>query len=272
MKNRVIAMALLCAAAAPAALAQGEVTTRVLDFNRVVVYMKDGSKTCWDFSGVARVEHQMVESADQALTGGVRSELVTDKSRWSVPYGSVAMPFGPFSQMIDGNEDNGGWMGYIDDGFPDAPGLGNPFVVVDLGEKTPITALGIQAGVPPSGAWDVVPARVEFYVTSDNVSVEMTDEERKVMNGEDGDNHSRYFALHKRLRDEDARVDWQKIGQVWIDAPNAENVGRYFYHLNDKQLGKSYRFVKLEVTPFHTDRPGDRTKIFEFHVRRSVVE
>lgn len=273
MKTPVIALALFGAIAAPAASAQGETTVRNLDFNRVVVYMKDGSKTCWDFNDVARVEHGLVGSADEALTGGVRSEPVTDKSGWSVPYGSLAMPYGPFAQMIDGKEDNGGWMGYVNDGYPDAPGLGHPFVVVDLGAKVPLTALGIQAGNPlDGGSWDVMPARVEFFVTdADDISIDMTDDERAVMNGGDTNDLSRYFPLHKRLRDEDARIAWRKIGQVWIDRPSHENIGRYFYHLNTAQLARdeSFRFVKLEVTPF-SDAPADRTKIFEFHVRRRV--
>lgn len=259
---------MICAAGALHAQTQSIDVT----YNRTVIYMKDGSKVCYDFDDISKVRHAAVAGADDALNAGIRDRAVTDKSRWTIAYGSLAMPFGPYSAMIDGREDDGGWMGYINDGHDDAPGLGNPFAVIDLGEPTAITAMGITAGVPGSGAcWDVMPAKVEFYVTDGDVPALLSDDERAIVQGCDEGDLTRYFPLHARMRQADASVAWKKVGEVHIARPDAAHTARYMYVPSDTQLsgeGITSRYVKLEVTPFGTDRAAaDRTKIFEFHLR-----
>lgn len=263
----------IVAAAAAAFGVTGQVLTEERATNRVVIYHKDGSRVCYDFDDVSRIEHEVTYDGEDVLTCGKAYEDITDKSRWKIVYGSVAMPFGPFSQMIDGKEDGGGWMGFIDDGCVNSPNLGKPFAVVDLGENVPLSAIGIQAGdITNNGAYDVMPAKVDFYITDrDDVSVELADSEKNLMNGSEGDNHDKYLSLHRKLREADSRMGWVKIGSVIVGAPESSHVAKYYYTLNNIQLldGVSARFIKLEVTPFSgAIRTGDRTKICELLVRR----
>lgn len=272
MKQPLIAILTAAVAAAAPVLCYAQTQTIQRQYNRVIIYERnDGSRICYDFEDIARIEHELTYDESDAVTSGLRFVDITDKSKWSIPYGSVAMSFGPFSQMIDAKEDNGGWMGFIDNGFNNSPGLGHPFVVVDLGENIRLAGLGIQAGeLQAKGAYDVMPAKVDFYITDrDDVAVELTDRERQLMNGAEGDNHDEYLTLHRKLKDADAQFGWKKVGSVVIGAPEKDHVGRYFYHLNSSQIADNLtaRYVKLDVTPFNCDRTGDRTKIFEFYVR-----
>lgn len=239
---------------------------------RVVIHQRDNTgRISYDIDNIAHLSYESVSDESGTQTAGLPGRDITDKSKWSVLYGSIAMQFGAFDKMIDGREDNDGWMGFIDNGFNNSPGLGHPFAVVDLGEQIRLSALGIQAGnVQNSGAYDVMPARVDFYITDrQDISISLTERERALMNGSDYDNYDNYLAVHRKLREADAYFGWRKVGSVIIGAPDSRHVGRYFYHLDSNQLkeGLSSRYVKLDVTPFNTDRTGDRTKIFEFYVR-----
>lgn len=274
MKSLVITL-IAAAAVTSGVSAQTETETVGRNYNRVIIHHKDGSRVCYDFNDIARIEHTTSTIGSELVTCGKNVEEITDKSAWSIPYGTLAMQFGPFSQMIDGKDtDGGGWMSFINDGFKGAPGLGKPFVVVDLGKSENLASLGIMAGNPNGGFYDVLPARVDFYITDrqEGVNIDLTDDERKVLEGSDGDNYEEYFAVHDKIVAADAQTSWRKIGSVLIKQPQAEEMGKYFYILNNAQLeeGVSSRYVKLVVTPFATGKPGagDRSKIFEFYAKR----
>lgn len=245
----------------------------------VVIYEGDGNnRICYDFNDISRIEHELTYDELDAATAGLRFNEITDKSGWNIPYGSLAMPFGPFAKMIDGQEDGvGGWMGFINDGFNNSPGLGHPFVVVDLGKEVRLGALGILAGELSShGFWDVLPAKVDFYITDykGDINLGLSEREVQLMNGAEGDNMTNYYPLHNKLKAADAQFNWKKVGSVVVSGANSASVARYYYHLSNSQLAEKLttRFVKLDVTPFSPSAAiGDRSKIFEFYVR-SVAE
>lgn len=258
-------------------LAYAEPETVETNKKYVVIHEADGiNRICYDFNDISRIEHELTYDELDAATAGLRFSEITDKSGWSISYGSLAMPFGPFAKMIDGQENGDGWMGYINDGFKGSPGLGHPFVVVDLGQEVRLGALGILAGELSSHThWDVHPAKVDFYITDrTDVAINLSERERNLMNGSDGNNLADYFPLHNKLKASDNQFGWKKVGSVVISGANPSAVGRYYYYLNNSQLADNLttRFVKLDVTPFGpSDTPGDRTKIFELYVR-SVAE
>ena len=259
-------MAMACAAAcvAPAMAADDQATTCY------VIYSGEDAltRTIIEAAAGVTIEHSLTNDPSEAP---VRNHL-TDKSNWKIAYGTIAMGYGPYAKMIDGAENGDGWMGYINDGFANSYNLGNPFVVIDLGEEVELEAVGILAGsLENMGYYDVMPAAVDFYCSTTIEDPQLTETERNLMNGigiADDKNISAYVPVHNKIKEADKKVAWTRLGAISVSNCTAEHIGRYFYQLSDRQKGTRARYIKLNVTPFGHDvaNAADRTKIFEFYV------
>ena len=197
----------------------------------------------------------------------------TDKENWSVLYGTIAMPFGPYDKMFDGNDDADGWMGFINDGFPGNQNLGNPYVVLDLGSKVMLGECAVQLGFN-GDAYDVMPVGVEFYVSdADEIDPALTSAEWDMLNarGNYGDANTLspdYLSLHDRLHTFDGSVEWIKVGSISGISPLPAFTGRYSVSLPQSILSMklSTRYVKIVALPApYGSTTGDRTKINEVH-------
>jgi len=200
---------------------------------------------------------------------------LTSKESWSVVYGTIAMPFGPYAKMFDGNDDTDGWMGFINDGFPGSQNLGNPYVVLDLGSKVMLGACGVQLGYN-GAAWDVMPAGVDFYV-SDELEIDpaLTSAEWDLLNargnyGSANELSPDYLALHARLHEFDNAIEWTKVGSIAGHKAEASSTGQFWVSLPQNILSKSLqtRYLKIVAIPAaYGTTPGDRTKINEVHLK-----
>ncbi len=202
---------------------------------------------------------------------------LTNKESWSVVYGTIAMPFGPYAKMFDGNDDTDGWMGFINDGFPGSQNLGNPYVVLDLGSKVMLGACGVQLGFNGE-AWDVMPAGVDFYV-SDELEIDpaLTPAEWDLLNARDNCNYGNadnlspdYLALHTRLHEFDDTVEWTKVGSMVGHKADASSTGQFWVSLPQSILSKNLqtRYLKIVAIPAaYGTTTGDRTKINEVHLK-----
>jgi len=199
---------------------------------------------------------------------------LTNKDSWSVVYGTIAMPFGPYAKMFDGNDDTDGWMGFINDGFPGSQNLGNPYVVLDLGSKVMLGECGVQLGFNGE-AWDVMPAGVDFYV-SDELEIDpaLTPDEWNLLNakGNYGDANTLsqdYLTLHNRLHEFDNTIEWTKVGSIIGHKAEASSTGQFWVSLPQSILSKNLqtRYLKIVAIPAtYGTTPGDRTKINEVHL------
>lgn len=198
---------------------------------------------------------------------------MTDKSAWNVVYGTIAMPFGKYAYMFDGNDDGEGWMGFINDGFPGSQNMGIPYVVIDLGSKVMLGECSVQLGFN-GGYWDTMPVGVEFYVSDDQeINPGLTTEERNLLNaqGNYGDPNNlsgEYIALHNRLHEFDNTIGWTKVGTISGITTEAASTGIYTVSLPQSVLSLQLRtrYVKIVAIPAaYGTTPGDRTKIHEVY-------
>ncbi len=205
-----------------------------------------------------------------------KSPLNTKES-WQIAYGTIAMPFGKFEFMYDGSDDGEGWMGYINDGFPNSQNLGNPYVVIDLGAASLISKVEVQLGVTGGGFWDTMPVAVDFYVTGTSaLNPELSSTDRGLLNatGNYGDqNHvnDAYIALHNRLREYDNTIEWVKLGSLTGIEPIPSATGRYSVTVPEIVLNNRIfsRYLKIVCHPAaYGTTPGDRTKIHEVYLEQ----
>lgn len=89
---------------------------------------------------------------------------MSDKSAWSIVYGTPSMPYGRFTNIIDGLENTSGWYSHICEGWSGYQDFGNPYVVIDLGSRVMIGQCGVQLAWS-DGWYDTNPMAVEFYTT-----------------------------------------------------------------------------------------------------------
>lgn len=201
---------------------------------------------------------------------------VVNKEAWSVVYGTIAMPFGKFEKMFDAYADGDGWMGYINDGFPNSQNLGQPYVVMDLSSSVMVSEIGVQVGY--EGGWyDTMPLGVEFYV-SDNAIIDpkLTDTEWNLLNavgnyGNETTLSEDYVNLHNRLREFDSQIEWVKVGTISGLLPTANFTGQYWVKVSQSILSKQIMGRYLKVVPIPAGpefTTGDRTKIHELYVRK----
>lgn len=200
---------------------------------------------------------------------------LTNKDSWSVVYGTIAMPFGPYAKMFDGNDDSDGWMGFINDGFPGSQNLGKPYVVLDLGGKVMLGECGVQLGFN-GDAWDVMPTDVEFYVSEDiEIDPALTSAEWDLLNargnfGDAGNLSQDYLTLHNRLHDFDETIEWTKVGAITGHSVEPSATGQFWVSLPQNILSRNLRtrYLKIVATPaIYGTTPGDRTKINEVHLK-----
>lgn len=233
----------------------------------------------------------LIMTSESATTVVDRSEILlictfhnyemralTNKDNWRVVYGTIAMPFGPYAKMFDGNDDSDGWMGFVNDGFPNSQNLGKPYVVLDLGSRVMLGECGVQLGFNGE-AWDVMPAGVDFYVSEESeINPVLTDAEWKLLNaqGNYGDANTLsqdYLTLHNRLHEFDDKIDWIKIGAITDHQPNAESTGQFWVSLSQDILSRNIRsrYLKIVAHPaVYGTTPGDRTKINEVHLKTVI--
>ncbi|MCM1036932.1 MAG: endo-alpha-N-acetylgalactosaminidase family protein [Bacteroides sp.] len=152
------------------------------DVTRITVDGADGSTTVFNADEVDRV---VVEQRSRQYT----MERVTDKRAWHVLYGSIAMPYykdshterdGYFASAFDNKIDDQGWMSHVADTYSRSQGLGDPYIVVDLGTEYPIARIGIRTGDTDGGAYDVIPRHADIYYTDENPAYPFTREIRLV--------------------------------------------------------------------------------------------
>ena len=199
---------------------------------------------------------------------------ITQKEGWSILYGSVAMPFGPFRYMFDGWENTDGWMSHIIDGFPNSQNLGNPYAVIDLGNRVMVGECGVLVGY--SGWYDVTPQAVEFYVTPESIDPKLNQTEYGLINASGNwGNQDRlsddYLDVHNRLKEFDSNVHWTKVATVSGLAQTVDCNGIYMVSVPQSVLAKQIytRYVKVVVIPFPASQAiAGRTKISEVFVSR----
>lgn len=181
---------------------------------------------------------------------------VTDKSTWKITYGTLTYePWGhAYSYLFDSNTSNNfGWMGYVNDSH--GGDYGNPYIVIDLGYPYFIAQLGAFS------KWDVKAGGANFYITTDDVNVALSDNDWNILSGYQGEGDE-YRGLHNRLKEYDATVNWIKVASIsfpedglyWGEIPN---------DMLDNQL--KTRYVKMEVIPSGN---ADRTAIWEFYMKK----
>lgn len=205
-------------------------------------------------------------------------EITSEKSGWSVLYGTPSMPFGIYGELFNNNPDNreGGWFSHILDGYDGSRNIGNPFCVIDLGKSTWLAGLGIVTSFH-----DVMPNYVDFYITeSAEIEDFLTAEEHGSINctsGTIGDaymNSEAFDGVLARIREVDNGVTWTKIGRIEVPALAAEyGLKEYRLDFDEEKLGSALksRYLRIELTPFAKgsfNQQGDRTKISELLVKK----
>lgn len=201
---------------------------------------------------------------------------LVNKEAWSVVYGTIAMPFGQYEKMYDAYADGEGWMGYINDGFPNSQNMGKPYVVMDLGSNVMISEVGVQVGYN-SGWYDTMPLGVDFYISENTlIDPKITDTEWNLLNaagnyGNENALSQDYVNLHNRLLEFDSQIEWVKIGSISGLLPTANFIGQYWVKVPQSILSKQIigRYLKVVPTPAGPElTSGDRTKIHELYVRK----
>lgn len=260
--RKTILLATVMSMCAGAAIAQ---SAHNVQETNIVIKLKDGTRICRDLSTISHLEHST--EAPDPYTPFIKE--ITDKSDWRVVYATLAEPWGQYEEMFDGKDDAGGWCSHIDDGFDRSGYFGHPFVVIDLGRTVRLGAVGVLEGNPVNNdSWDVFPKQIDFYGTADNVSINISNDDWKVLRGSEGERYVRYHTLHKEMTDYDNTLAWEKIGTINIGVSDPAHIGRYIYPLTYEQMtvGTYTRYIKLDLTPFGPERPGNRSRVFEVYV------
>lgn len=233
----------------------------------------------------------LIMTSESATTVVDRSEILlicafhdyemralTNKDSWRVVYGTIAMPFGPYAKMFDGNDDTDGWMGFINDGFPNSQNLGNPYVVLDLGGRVMLGECGVQLGFNGE-AWDVMPTGVDFYVSDESeIDPALTATEWDLLNAKGNFGNANtlsqdYLTLHNRLHEFDHTINWMKVGSITGHKVEQSSTGQFWVSLPQSILSRNLqtRYLKIVAWPAaYGSTPGDRTKINEVHLKAIV--
>lgn len=198
---------------------------------------------------------------------------MSDKSAWNIVYGTPSMPYGRFSNIIDGLEETSGWYSHICEGWPGYQGLGNPYVVIDLGSRVMIGRCGVQLAWS-DGWYDTNPMAVEFYTTEqDYLDPGLTAAESKQLIAPDSDSNfdDDFMSLVERARTYDSSVNWIHIATLTGLSQTQECNGVMKVAVPESVLSAQYRgqYLKIVLIPFPAAQSlADRTKISEVYVDR----
>lgn len=198
---------------------------------------------------------------------------MSDKSSWSIVYGTPSMPYGRFSNIIDGLEDTSGWYSHICEGWPDYQGLGNPYVVIDLGSRVMIGRCGVQLAWS-DGWYDTNPMAVEFYTTEqDYLDSGLTPAETGQLLSPDADRNfsDDFMSLVERAGTYDSSVNWIHLATLTGLSQTQECNGVMKVAVPESVLSAQYRgqYIKIVIIPFPAAQSlADRAKISEVYVDR----
>lgn len=198
---------------------------------------------------------------------------MSDKSSWSVVYGTPSMPYGRFANIIDGMEDTSGWYSHTCEGWPGYQGLGNPYVVINLGSRVMIGQCGVQLAWS-DGYYDTNPMAVEFYTTEqDNLDPGFTPAESKqLLYPNDERNFSdEFLSLAERARNYDNTVNWIHLATLTGLSQTQACNGVMKVAVPESVLSDQHRgqYLKVVVIPFPASQSlADRAKISEVYVDR----
>ena len=198
---------------------------------------------------------------------------MSDKSVWSIVYGTPSMPYGRFANIIDGLEDTSGWYSHICEGWPGYQGLGNPYVVIDLGSRVMIGRCGVQLAWS-DGYYDTNPMAVEFYTTEqDYIDPGFSPAESKqLLYPDDERNFSdEFLSLAERARTYDNTVNWIHLATLTGLSQTQECNGVMKVSVPESVLSAQYRgqYIKIVIIPFPAAQSlADRAKISEVYVDR----
>ena len=198
---------------------------------------------------------------------------MSDKSAWSIVYGTPSMPYGRFANIIDGVENTFGWYSHTCEGWPGYQGLGNPYVVIDLGSRVMIGRCGVQLAWS-DGYYDTNPMAVEFYTTEqDYIDPGFSPAESKqLLYPDDERNFSdEFLSLAERARTYDNTVNWIHLATLTGLSQTQECNGVMKVSVPESVLSAQYRgqYIKIVIIPFPAAQSlADRAKISEVYVDR----
>ena len=201
---------------------------------------------------------------------------MNEKSLWSVAYGSISMPYGTFSNIIDGVENSNGWYSHITEGWDYYQDLGLPYVVLDVGSRFMAGRFGVQVGWG-AGWYDTNPQAVEFYVTEDtSLDPGLSTKEYNLLFskgnfGTDALLSDDYLAVHAKLKEFDSHVEWIKVATVTGLTQTSACCGTYMVDVPQSILSQQYRgrYVKVVLIPFPKSQSlANRAKISEVYISK----
>lgn len=198
---------------------------------------------------------------------------MSDKNSWSIVYGTPSMPYGRFANIIDGMEDTSGWYSHICEGWSDYQGLGNPYVVIDLGSRVMIGRCGVQLAWS-DGWYDTNPMAVEFYTTEqDYLDSGLTPAETGQLLSPDADRNfsDDFMSLVERAGTYDSSVNWIHLATLTGLSQTQECNGVMKVAVPESVLSAQYRgqYIKIVIIPFPAAQSlADRAKISEVYVDR----
>lgn len=198
---------------------------------------------------------------------------MNDKSAWSIVYGTPSMSYGRFSNIFDGIENTSGWFSHICEGWPGYQGLGNPYVVIDLGSRVMIGQCGVHLAWS-DGWYDTNPMAVEFYTTEQEyLDPGFTPAESKqLLSPNDERNFSdEFLSLAERARTYDNSVEWIHLATLSGLSQTQGCNGVMKVSVPESVLSNQHRgqYLKIVLIPFPASQSlADRTKINEVYVDR----
>lgn len=198
---------------------------------------------------------------------------MSDKSAWSIVYGTPSMPYGRFANIIDGAEDTSGWYSHICEGWSGSQNLGNPYVVIDLGSRVMIGQCGVQLAWS-DGWYDTNPMAVEFYTTEqDYLDSGLTAAETGQLLSPDADRDysDEFMSLVERAGTYDSTVNWIHLATLTGLSQTQECNGVMKVSVPESVLSAQYRgqYIKIVIIPFPAAQSlADRVKISEVYVDR----
>lgn len=193
---------------------------------------------------------------------------------FKVVYGSYSLgDYHEYIAMFDGKgRGDRSWMTYVEDGWSNSGNYGNAYVVIDLGVPYILSKLGVIV----DASNDCLPKGFKFYATDQTPDVKISDKEWNTLTTWGVELESDYANLDKRLRDYDKTIKWKEIGEIPSSVLEGGKDDFVWTELSSEIFDNKlkYRYVKMEVisaTPSDFWRTGDRSRIWEFGVKRVTM-
>ena len=197
---------------------------------------------------------------------------INDRTAWQVLWGTCQFPgYGTFSNLFDNNLESS-WFSHYNEGEKDGDWVmsytaGDALAIIDMQEANWLAGFGFRTGYP-----DVIPQRVELYVTTDAVDTNViTDEERNKMNN--GFDFVRdkdaYLAFVDKVNQAQAAYDWKLVGAIDCEFDFVQNIKTL--DLTEKELAKKLagRYLKLVVKYYpHSVNDMGRAGLRELFVKK----